>query len=51
MITQIIKLLQADDYFAVSKEAEIAKGKYEIPDTRDKLKTKIKRQWRARHMK
>lgn len=31
MITNIIDLLQKQDYYKVSNDVDIAKGKYEIP--------------------
>ena len=33
MITEIINLLQQKDYYKVSKDIDIAKGKYEIPNS------------------
>lgn len=44
MIGDIIKLLQNDDYYSVSDTIEIAKGRYEIPDTFKKTKVRIKRE-------
>jgi len=43
MITDIIKLLQADNYYGVSKEIEIAKGKYERVTTWEKFVKQAKR--------
>jgi hypothetical protein len=48
MIGIIIKLLQQDDFLNVSKNVEIAKGKYELPKDFKGLKNKIKRQWLLR---
>ena len=43
MITGIIKLLQSDTFYGYSDTIEIAKGKYEIPDTIKKGKEHLKR--------
>lgn len=43
MIADIIKLLQADTYFGVSKEIEIAKGKYQRVTTVKQFKRQAKR--------
>jgi hypothetical protein len=43
MIKNIIDLLQLKDYYGVSKEVDIAKGKYEIPKTIEGAIKQIKR--------
>lgn len=45
MITEIIKLLQADHFFGESDNIEIAKGKHAITKTNKELNYKIKRIW------
>lgn len=40
----IIKLLQLDDFYGVSENIEIAKGKYKLPETLKEGYNKIKRQ-------
>jgi hypothetical protein len=44
MITQIIELLQSHEFYNVSEEVEIAKGKYEYVTTFKDGYNKIKRQ-------
>ena len=43
MITQIIKLLQTDDFYNVSKEVEIAKGRYRYVRTFKQFWSQLKR--------
>jgi len=43
MITEIINLLQQKDYYKVSKDIDIAKGKYELPRTWKSVKNMFKR--------
>ncbi len=43
MITNIINLLQQDNYYKVSKDIDIAKGKYEIPNNWKGVKNLFKR--------
>mgnify|MGYP000574939068 FL=1 len=43
MIQNIINLLQEKDYYNVSKDIDIAKGKYEIPSTWKGVKNLFKR--------
>jgi len=43
MITNIIDLLQKQDYYKVSNDVDIAKGKYEIPSTWSGVKNLFKR--------
>jgi hypothetical protein len=40
----IIKLLQIDDFYGVSENIEIAKGKYKLPQTLKEGYKQIKRQ-------
>lgn len=44
----IFDLLQISDFYGVSKEVDIAKGKYKVPYTWKELKEKIKRIWYGR---
>tara|TARA_R110002012_G_scaffold319034_1_gene538536 strand:- start:105 stop:239 length:135 start_codon:yes stop_codon:yes gene_type:complete len=43
MIQNIIDLLQEKDYYNVSKDIDIAKGKYEIPNNWSGVKNLFKR--------
>ena len=43
MITNIIDLLQQKDYYKVSKDIDIAKGKYKAPITYKELKQRLQR--------
>lgn len=43
MIAELIKSLQADDFYGVSKEMEIAKGKYELLTNYKQFVKQIKR--------
>lgn len=43
MIASIIDLLRMRDYHGVSKEVDIAKGKYQIPYTWKGLKNTLRR--------
>lgn len=45
MIKQIIELLKTSDFYNVSEEVEIAKGKYKAPETRKEFIRAIKRRW------
>lgn len=45
MIPKIIELLQANDFYNVSKTVEIAKGENEIVTTIKGAKQKLKRTW------
>ena len=51
MIANVIKLIQSNDWYDVSEEVEIAKGKYELTDTIKKAKRKIKRRWQGKHIR
>lgn len=48
MITQIIQLLQSQEWYGVSKEVEIAKGKHQYVHTFKQLKRTIKRKYHGR---
>ena len=48
MIAEIIKLLNTNNFYNVSENVEIAKGKYEIASTWRIVKDKIKRQWHTK---
>jgi hypothetical protein len=43
MITQVIDLLKEDKFYKVSKEVDMAKGKYEIPRTWKGVKNMFRR--------
>jgi len=43
MIEEIIRMLKENDYYKQSEVIEIAKGKYEYPDTFGKIKRQFKR--------
>ena len=43
MIQNIIDLLQEQDYYNISKDVDIAKGKYEIPSNWSGIKNLFKR--------
>ncbi len=43
MITQVIKQLQSDDWYNISEEVEIAKGRYKITTRFKTLRKRIKR--------
>lgn len=45
MIKNIIDLLQVDEFYGVSKNIDIAKGKYLKPRTLTELKELLKRTW------
>lgn len=48
MISQILNLLSTNDFYGVSENMEIAKGKYEIPQTWKDVWYKIKRHYYGR---
>lgn len=48
MIKDIIDLLAMKDFYGVSKEVDIAKGKYKIPYIWKQAKEQIKRIWYGR---
>jgi len=41
----ILKLLSLDDFYGVSEEVEIAKGKYKLPLTIKEAYKQLKRTW------
>jgi len=45
MIAEIIKTLQAGDYYGAGKYTELAKGKHELVTDFIGLKRKVKRLW------
>ena len=45
MIAEIIKTLQAGEYFGAGEYTEIAKGKHELVTDFTGLKRKVKRLW------
>ena len=45
MIEEIIKTLQAGDYYGAGKFTELAKGKHELVTDFKGLKRKVKRLW------
>lgn len=48
MIAETIKLLRKSNFYNVSENVEIAKGKYEIASSWQIAKDKIKRQWHTK---
>tara|TARA_R100001163_G_scaffold37497_1_gene28658 strand:+ start:372 stop:530 length:159 start_codon:yes stop_codon:yes gene_type:complete len=50
MIDNILELLNTNDYFGVSENIEIAKGKYKIPKTIKEKRKQLKRekQWQLK---
>ncbi len=48
MIAETIKLLRESDFYNVSENVEIAKGKFEIVSSWKIAKDKIKRQWHTK---
>jgi hypothetical protein len=44
MITQILSLLQTNEFYGVSENVEIAKGKYQLPSDFKTVLVKIKRE-------
>lgn len=48
MIKNILTMLMALDHYNRSNEIEIAKGKYELPETWDKAKSQLKRIWKRK---
>jgi hypothetical protein len=48
MIAELINILNSNDYYGVSQNIEIAKGKHEKVYTFKDLKRKIKRIWLSR---
>jgi hypothetical protein len=48
MIGKIIELLKITDYYGISENVEIAKGKYKIPNT---VKEVFEQARRYKHMK
>lgn len=49
---EIIELLQVSDYYGISENVDIAKGKYKIPNTwKDTWKLIKRRLWQIRKSK
>ena len=48
MIEETIKLLRQNDFYNVSDNVEIAKGKYEIATNWTTVKDKLKRLWHTK---
>jgi hypothetical protein len=48
MIKGIIDILITNDFYGVSKEVDIAKGKYAVPYTWKQAKQQLKRIWYGR---
>lgn len=45
MISQLIDLLNLDDYYGESKTIDVAKGRYEYPSSWKATKHLLKRTW------
>ncbi len=43
MIKQIIELLKTNDFYGVSENIEIAKGRYKAPENLSEIKRNVKR--------
>lgn len=48
MIKEILNLLMLENHYGQSETIEIAKGKYEFPNTWRKGFNQIKRQWKRK---
>lgn len=48
MIKEILNLLMMGDHYGESETIEIAKGKYELPNSWGKGFKQIKRQWKRK---
>lgn len=48
MIEHILKMLTIDNFYNVSENIEIAKGKNQIVTTWKQAKNKIKREWKQK---
>lgn len=48
MIAEIIKTLQAGDYYGAGKYTELAKGKHELVTDFTGLKRKVNRIWQSK---
>jgi hypothetical protein len=46
MITKVIKVLESDDFYGISENVEIAKGKYKIVRTLPQFWRQLKRAWK-----
>jgi|6_EtaG_2_1085325.scaffolds.fasta_scaffold08647_2 hypothetical protein len=50
MITQIIKQLQSNDWYNVSENVEIAKGRYKLQKDYKGVKGQFLRVWRGKNI-
>lgn len=48
MIKNIIDLLNLDDFYGISENVDIAKGKYHYPRTIKEAKQLLKRIWKSK---
>lgn len=48
MIKNVIDLLNFDDFYGVSQDIDIAKGKYKYPETIKEGKLLLKRIWKSK---
>jgi hypothetical protein len=48
MIKTVIDLLNLDEFYGVSKDIDIAKGKYKYPQTLIEAKQLLKRLWKSK---
>jgi hypothetical protein len=48
MIKTVIDLLNLDDFYGVSEDVDIAKGKYKYPSTIKEAKMLLKRIWKSK---
>jgi hypothetical protein len=49
MIKVIIDLLNVGEFYGVSEDIDIAKGKYKLPYSWKELKEVIKRNWKSKN--
>jgi hypothetical protein len=48
MIKEILNLLMLENHYGQSETIEIAKGKYELPNSWSKAINQIKREWKRK---
>lgn len=51
MISKVLDILAADDFYGISKTIDIAKGRYELPNSWKSTKLLLKRVWYGRTSK
>jgi hypothetical protein len=48
MIKTVIDLLNLEDFYGISEDIDIAKGKYKYPQTINEAKQLLKRIWKSK---